>query len=160
MNPCDHERPRVNVYEVPNPRTIEWQIAVMQAAASGQPLEWRSRLQVTSHPEFTVWRPFQQGPYTHWDWNRIDYRIRPEERPKKLVPWTHETFPREPVWLRAGDRAAATCWRRAVSFTLTGIHMGEHSGQLSYKDLFESGWVYSLDNGKSWSRCGVETESL
>lgn len=153
MNPCDHERPKICVYDCPKNPDLDYKIAVMQAARDGLPVQLQYRGSLEG------WSPME-GELPSWDWSNLRYRIDPASRPKKLVPWTHETFPREMIWLRANDSPEATCWRRAVSFTLTGIHMGEYLGQFSYKDLFEGGWVYSLDNGKSWSRCGVETESL
>ena len=61
-------------------KTLQEKIAVMQAAAEGKQIQ-------SMIPDCSNWVDTNNPS---WDWSTFDYRVKPEQKPKTLRPYTFE----------------------------------------------------------------------
>jgi hypothetical protein len=112
------------------------------------------------YPSKQGWHPCESP--IGWRWSQ-SYAFRtkhpagfylPKKKVRKLVPWTFDTAPKGLVLVRpnANQRIihVAQRWseRRGVGF---------QGGNVDFEGMLQF-WTHSLDGGKTWSPCGVETE--
>lgn len=76
--------------------TLEYMIAVMQAAKDGHPVQARNRVQGGVLQFFA---PANMLPSISWNWTQWEFRIAPNSRPKKTVPMERDDYPPF-FWLR------------------------------------------------------------
>ena len=135
--------------EQPDTYTLEGKIAVMQAALDGK------RIQNTALSG--EWADVKQ-PLT-WNWNvpSCNYRIHPDDlnppSEKKWRPWKSEEVPLEAYFKRTFSNICwrACYWELESDSPTVGVNSGSH---YTLQDLFND-HQYSLDNGKTWQKCGV-----
>ena len=81
---------------------------------------------------------------------------RPLPTKREPIAFTHETWPKQVVWLRAQKRSMGECFMVVRRYDLGVIHKGSY---YSFQQLVEQGWEISLDHGATWQPCHYVPES-
>lgn len=143
--------PVIDIYADRPVVTLDYQIAVMQAAREGKKIEVCVR-----DSAFYCWTDsnWHNGMGPCWNWSAYAYRVSPAGRPKKLVPWTYSTIPLDrPLWLRPPDGGII---RLVTSIDSNWVMSAETS--YNYETLFKSySWSHTPCDFAGWhDTCGTE----
>ena len=80
----------------------------------------------------------------------------PIQHPPEPIPLTHETWPKQVVWLRQRNSECGACFMVVGRYTFGVIHKGSY---YSFQQLMEQGWEISLDFCQTWQPCHYVPES-
>ena len=78
----------------------------------------------------------------------------PEPSP---IPFTHETWPKQVVWLRFAGNGGLSHGVQVIDFFAEGVCM--KNTYPTFKGLTNSGWQMSLDFCQTWQPCHYAPES-
>lgn len=148
----------VDIY-ADNPEvTLEYMIAVMQAAKAGGTVQWKR----TTDALYGFW---ENTKCPNWDWLATKYRISPDSRPKKIVPMGRDDYP--PVfWVRRKSQPDLQCLVTCINLGwvyfdrhLPGIGADATFYLLSGIDVaLPRPCEYSVDR-KTWLPCTKEVSA-
>lgn len=128
--------------------TLEYMIAVMQAAKAGGTVQWKR----TTDALYGFW---ENTKCPNWDWLATKYRISPDFRPKKTVPMERDDYPPF-FWLRKMTPA----FHSATHTFPFRIHLSgcEIDGQFIRFENLVGVYEYSTDR-KTWLPCTKEVSA-
>jgi len=127
-------------------KTTKEKIAVMQAYVNGEKLEI-----LLPSMGWDEWRAVGEP---HWDWQNIDYRIKPEP---KLRPWNPEEVPVGALMKTKSGNGGRYMIVGLWDFRMKNlIQLGPPSAESGMSaETAMNNWLYSTDQGKTWLPCGV-----
>ena len=102
-------------------------------------VKWVARQFVVTHEGFH----YCAGIRYLQPWNHM----RPVPTEPAPIPFSHETWPRQPVWIRTGD---SNCFM-VTGYSKVGINFG--GVHCSFEELLRNKWEISLDFCQTWQPC-------